>query len=41
MKLGRGRYSEVFKGVNLINNEVVVTKIIKPGTFYNIILIYS
>ena len=29
-KLGRGRYSEVFKGVNLINNEDCVIKILKP-----------
>jgi casein kinase II subunit alpha len=30
-KLGRGRYSEVFKGVNLLNNETCVVKILKPG----------
>ena len=30
-KLGRGRYSEVFKGVNLLNNESCVVKILKPG----------
>ena len=30
-KLGRGRYSEVFKGVNLLNNEQCVIKILKPG----------
>ena len=30
-KLGRGRYSEVFKGVNLLNNENCVIKILKPG----------
>ena len=30
-KLGRGRYSEVFKGVNLLNNESCVIKILKPG----------
>ena len=30
MKLGRGRYSEVFRGVDLINNEDVVIKILKP-----------
>lgn len=29
-KLGRGRYSEVFKGVNLLNNEHCVIKILKP-----------
>lgn len=30
-KLGRGRYSEVFKGVNLLDNQEVVIKILKPG----------
>lgn len=30
LKLGRGRYSEVFRGVNLITNEDVVVKILKP-----------
>lgn len=30
MKLGRGRYSEVFKAVNLLDNETVVVKILKP-----------
>jgi casein kinase II subunit alpha len=29
-KLGRGRYSEVFRGVDLINNADVVIKILKP-----------
>eukprot|EP00347_Sterkiella_histriomuscorum_P013661 403363856 len=29
-KLGRGRYSEVFKGVNLLTNEIDVIKILKP-----------
>jgi len=30
MKLGRGRYSEVFRGVDLIQNQDVVIKILKP-----------
>jgi casein kinase II subunit alpha len=30
MKLGRGRYSEVFRGVDLIQNRDVVIKILKP-----------
>lgn len=30
MKLGRGRYSEVFRGVDLLQNEDVVIKILKP-----------
>ena len=29
-KLGRGRYSEVFRGVDLLNNQDVVIKILKP-----------
>lgn len=32
-KLGRGRYSEVFKGVNLLNNDSCVVKILKPGKY--------
>ena len=30
-KLGRGRYSEVFKAVNLLTQETAVIKILKPG----------
>ena len=30
-KLGRGRYSEVFKAVNLLTREECVVKILKPG----------
>jgi len=29
-KLGRGKYSEVFEGVNVSNNEKCVIKILKP-----------
>ena len=29
-KLGRGKYSEVFEGMNVLNNEKVVVKILKP-----------
>jgi len=29
-KLGRGKYSEVFEGINVVNNEKVVIKILKP-----------
>ncbi len=29
-KLGRGKYSEVFEGVNLRNNQKCVVKILKP-----------
>ena len=32
-KLGRGRYSEVFKATNLLTNKDVVVKILKPGKF--------
>ena len=29
-KVGRGKYSEVFEGVNIVNNESCVIKILKP-----------
>jgi len=29
-KLGRGKYSEVFEGINITNNDKVVVKILKP-----------
>ncbi|KAI9310807.1 protein kinase CK2 catalytic subunit CK2 alpha-3 [Dichotomocladium elegans] len=29
-KIGRGKYSEVFEGVNTLNNEKVVIKVLKP-----------
>jgi casein kinase II subunit alpha len=29
-KLGRGKYSEVFEGINTVNNEKIVIKILKP-----------
>ena len=29
-KIGRGKYSEVFDGVNVVNNQKVVVKILKP-----------
>ncbi|PAA46421.1 hypothetical protein BOX15_Mlig029327g2 [Macrostomum lignano] len=29
-KLGRGKYSEVFEGINISNNEKVVIKVLKP-----------
>lgn len=28
--MGRGRYSEVFKAVNIVNGENVVVKMLKP-----------
>jgi casein kinase II subunit alpha len=39
-KLGRGRYSEVFKGVNLLTNEQCVVKILKPGKSLKLINAY-
>ena len=30
-KLGRGKYSEVFEGINVTNNEKVVIKVLKVG----------
>src|SRR2546423_5720699 len=29
-KIGRGKYSEVFEGVNIANNEKCVVKVLKP-----------
>jgi casein kinase II subunit alpha len=29
-KIGRGKYSEVFEGINLVNNEKCVIKVLKP-----------
>lgn len=33
-KLGRGRYSEVYEAINILNSKRVVIKILKPGTLY-------
>lgn len=30
-KIGRGKYSEVYEGINTLNNERIVIKILKPG----------
>jgi serine/threonine protein kinase len=30
-KLGRGKYSEVYEGINVNNDEKTVIKILKPG----------
>ena len=29
-KVGRGKYSEVFEGVNVVNNDKCIIKILKP-----------
>ena len=29
-KIGRGKYSEVFQGVNVLNDEPCVIKVLKP-----------
>ena len=31
--MGRGKYSEVYEGVNILNNQRVVIKVLKPGRF--------
>ena len=37
-KLGKGRYSEVFKGYNILNYDEVVIKLLKPSiTFFSLI----
>lgn len=33
-KIGRGKYSEVYEGINTANNERIVIKILKPGTLF-------
>jgi casein kinase II subunit alpha len=30
-KIGRGKYSEVYEGINTSNNQRIVIKILKPG----------
>ena len=30
-KIGRGKYSEVYEGINTLNNQRIVIKILKPG----------
>jgi casein kinase II subunit alpha len=30
-KIGRGKYSEVYTGLNVVTDEKVVIKILKPG----------
>ena len=32
-KIGRGKYSEVYEGINTANGERIVIKILKPGRF--------
>lgn len=29
-KIGRGKYSEVFEGINIVNNDKCVVKVLKP-----------
>ena len=35
-KLGRGKYSEVFEAINITNNEKVVVKILKVGSYISL-----
>jgi len=32
-KIGRGKYSEVYEGINTANGERIVIKILKPGRY--------
>lgn len=34
-KLGRGKYSEVFEGININNNQKCAVKILKVSTIYH------
>lgn len=40
-KVGRGKYSEVFEGVNVTNNERCIIKILKPVKKKKVMLIIS
>lgn len=40
-KVGRGKYSEVFEGVNVTNNEKCIIKILKPVKKKKVMLIIS
>lgn len=40
-KLGRGKYSEVFEGINITNNEKVVIKILKVNKQNNSLLFFE
>ena len=39
-KVGRGKYSEVFEGINVANNERCVIKILKPVKKKKVILYF-
>lgn len=39
-KLGRGKYSEVFEAINIVNNEKCVVKILKVSIVYSQVLVY-
>ena len=32
-KMGRGKYSEVYEGISVVNNMKIVIKVLKPGIF--------
>ena len=40
-KLGRGKYSEVFEGINTVNNEKIVIKILKVCFLFFILSLKS
>ena len=40
-KLGRGKYSEVFEGINIVNNEKVVVKILKVYNLFQHFISYN
>lgn len=39
-KIGRGKYSEVYEGINTANNERIVIKILKPGKYSTTNILY-
>jgi len=38
-KIGRGKYSEVYEGINTQTNERIVIKILKPGKYCSVIFV--
>ena len=39
-KIGRGKYSEVYEGINTLTNQRIVIKILKPGKLATLYLLF-
>lgn len=40
-KIGRGKYSDVFKCINTENDAFACIKVLKPGIFYPLCVLFS